>query len=136
MDGQIAHTAPPSAPFTARFPSAPHPLASTWLFSSEPDTTIGVPSRLVPFLAARAANTGPHTGPGLAGSTGNQKYVMSHMPRMSAQKYPNGLLLAPFLARGVLPALPSKAVRLVAKPQTCLSPGGATVVTGNPGGSA
>src|SRR5260370_1854211 len=94
MDGQIAHTAPPSAPFTARFPSAPHPLASTWLFSSEPDTTIGVPSRLVPFLAARAANTGPHTGPGLAGSTMYQEDVMIPMTRMWVQKYSKELLLA------------------------------------------
>src|SRR5258707_3487695 len=91
---------------------------------------IGVPSRLVPLAAAKFAKTGPHVAPGLAGSTVNQKYVMIHMPRMSSQKYPNGLLLAPFLARGLLLSLPSRALRLVANLQSCLSWGVATLVTG------
>src|SRR5262249_62338564 len=97
MVGQMIQTAPPSAPPVSSCPSAPHPLASSWLFSSSAVLMIGVPSRLVPFFFLRAARIGPHTGPGFSGSTVNQKKVTIHIPRWPTQKYQNGLAPEPLI---------------------------------------
>src|ERR1700735_1533609 len=73
-------------------------------------------------------------GPCVLGSCRSQKYVLIHMPSRSSQKYPYGLLktIVPVLPEPLttLLSLPSIALRLVAKRQSCRSAGVAMLVTG------
>src|SRR5579859_5257174 len=73
MPGQTSQIAPPSVPSTASLPSAPQPLASSSSLSSCAVKIMVVPSRLNPFFAPIALNTGAQTGSVVLGGFVNQK---------------------------------------------------------------